>query len=115
MSPRDEATLLDLVRAARLVVRFKPGLDGRTFEHDAKTQSAVLHQLMVMGEAATRLSAGFRGRHSEVPWGPIAGMRDRLIHAYDVVDLYEVWVAVERDVPRLLAILGPLLPKKENG
>lgn len=106
---------MDLVRAARLVLQFTRGIDRQAFEEDPKTQSAVLHQLMVMGEAAKRLSAGFRRRHSEVPWGPIAGMRDRLIHAYDVVDLYQVWVAVERDVPRLLAILGPLLPKKENG
>lgn len=105
---------MDLVRAARLVVRFKPGLDGRTFEHDAKTQSAVLHQLMVMGEIATRLSAGFRRRHSEVPCEEIAGMRDRPIHAYDAVGLHQAWAAVQRDVPRLLTILEPLLSSKER-
>jgi len=110
---RDEAVLLDLVRAARLVLEFKQGIDKATFLEDLKTQSSVLHQLMVMGEAAKRLSDDFRDQHPEIPWRLIAGMRDNLIHGYDIVDLEEVWKTVDRDVPQLLAWLEPRLPKTE--
>ena len=54
MNP-DEATLLDIARSARLVLEFNEGLDKAAFLRDAKTQSAVLHQLLVMGEAVKRL------------------------------------------------------------
>jgi uncharacterized protein with HEPN domain len=74
--PRDEAVLLDIARAARLVLEFKEGLGKAAFLQDLKTQSAVLHQLMVMGEAVKRLSPDFRAEHSEIPWPLIAGMRD---------------------------------------
>lgn len=84
---RDDATLLDILRAARLALEFRGGLDKAVFLTDVKTQAAVLHELLVLGEAAKRLSAGFREEHPDVPWKAIAGMRDRLLHGYDDVDL----------------------------
>jgi len=109
--PRDEAILLDIAKAARLALEFARGLDQDAFLEDLKTQSAVSHQLMVLGEAVKRLSDEFCRKHPEIPWRQIAGMRDRLIHGYDVVDLDEVWLVLEEDLPELLTQLGPLLPK----
>jgi uncharacterized protein with HEPN domain len=108
---RDEATLLDVARAARFVLEFKQGMDKAAFVNDYKTQSAVLHQLMVVGEAVKRLSPEFRARYPGVPWSLVAGMRDKLIHGYDIVDLDEVWRTAEVDVPELLSLIEPLLPK----
>ncbi|GAB4423610.1 MAG: DUF86 domain-containing protein [Anaerolineae bacterium] len=102
--PRDDATLLDIARVA--------GLDEAAFLADIKTQSAVLHQLMVLGEAVKRLSLEFRDQHSSIPWALIAGMRDKLIHGYDMVDLDRVWNTAHKDVPNLLAAIDPLLPKQ---
>jgi uncharacterized protein with HEPN domain len=107
---RDAATLLDIVQAAQLIVEFMQGIDRAAFEHDLKTQSAVLHQLMVMGEAVKRLSSELRERYSEIPWTLVAGMRDRLIHGYDAVDKDEVWKTATVDVPNLLRPLRPLVP-----
>ena len=107
---RDDATLWDLIRAARLAAEFAATTDEESFEDDALVQSAVLHQLMVMGEAVKRLSAEVREAHAEIPWRYIARMRDRLIHGYDDVDLNLVWQTVTVDVPDLLAQIEPLLP-----
>jgi uncharacterized protein with HEPN domain len=52
---RDKATLLDIARAARFVLEFIRDMDKAAFLTDPKTQSAVLHQLMVIGEAVKRL------------------------------------------------------------
>jgi uncharacterized protein with HEPN domain len=109
--PRDEAILLDIAKAGRLALKFAQGLDQDAFLQDLKTQSAVSHQLMVLGEAVKRLSDEFCAQHPEIPWRQIAGMRDRLIHGYDVVDLDEVWLVLEKDLPELLKELEPLLPK----
>jgi uncharacterized protein with HEPN domain len=66
-------------------------LDKVAFLSDDKTQSAIVHQLLVLGEAAKRLSEAFRVQHARVPWRMIAGVRDKLMHEYDDVDLEEVW------------------------
>jgi uncharacterized protein with HEPN domain len=109
---RDEATLLDIANAARLVLAFIWGMTKEAFLGDLKTQSSVLYQLVVIGEAVKRLSLEFRAQHVNVPWSLIAGMRDHLIHAYDVVDWDEVWKTAASDVPDLLAKIESLLPTK---
>lgn len=108
---RDDAALHDIVRAARLALDFAGDVvNVDELERDVKTQSAVLHQLLILGEAVKRLSPAFRDARPDVPWREIAGMRDILIHAYDAVDLDEVWRVLERDLPALLVKLEPDLP-----
>lgn len=111
---RDDAILLDLLKAARLVVRFKGKLAKKAFLRDVKTQSAILHQLLVIGEAVKRLSENFRAQHPEIPWTGIAGMRDNLIHQYDAVDLDEVWKTVTKDIAPLISFLERLVPQEKE-
>jgi uncharacterized protein with HEPN domain len=107
----DEAALLDAVRAAGLSMEFLGDATLGDLRADLKTQSAVLHQLMVLGEAIKRISLEFRAAHPDVAWKKAAGMRDVLIHAYDEVDLAAVHETVRRDIPELLAQLSAISPK----
>ena len=109
MSP-DEIVVLDVIHAARLALGFKQNMDKAEFLEDIKTQSAILHQMMVMGEAAKRLSSDYRDEHSDIPWKVMAGMGGVLIHGYDIVDLNEVWKTVHGDIPRVLPLLEKLIP-----
>jgi uncharacterized protein with HEPN domain len=99
---RDDIVLKDIINAAQLIAAFVEGFEKDAFIDDWKTRSAVLYQLTVIGEAVKRLSAEFRATHSQVPWALMAGMRDHLVHAYDLVDWDEVWETATRDVPGLL-------------
>ncbi|MBC6422314.1 MAG: DUF86 domain-containing protein [Hormoscilla sp. SP5CHS1] len=87
---KDTASLLDIAKAARKVLAFKQGFKKAAFLEDEKTQSAIVYQLLIVGEAVKRLSQDLRNQHSEIPWSDIAGMRDKLIHDYDNVDLEAV-------------------------
>ena len=107
---RDDVTLLDVEKAGRLVVSFVDDMSKDTFLNDIKTQSSVLYQLTVLGEAVKRLSQDLRAQQPEIPWALIAGIRDHLIHGYDIVDWDEVWKTATRDIPDLLTKHEPFLP-----
>lgn len=108
--PRDDAHLLDILKAARLSIEFKAPAEKAEFLQDAKTQSALLHQLLIIGEAVKRISPEFRAAHPEAPWNLIAGTRDKLIHFYEGVDLEEGWKMVTSDLPELIRLIEPLAP-----
>ncbi len=108
MSERDRLYLRHVVDAIEDIRPFTA--DGRdAFLHDRKTQSAVIRQLEIIGEAVKRLSPEITARHAGVPWRQIAGTRDRLIHGWFQVDLAAVWSMVEHDLPSLRQAVETIL------
>lgn len=67
---------------------------------------AVVRLLKIIGEAATRVPTEERARRPEVPWATIVGLRNRLIHGYDDVDLDIVWAILTTDLPALVLHLS---------
>ncbi|HTQ54741.1 MAG TPA: HepT-like ribonuclease domain-containing protein [Bryobacteraceae bacterium] len=80
----------------------RPGRERSDLDRNNLLLSACCYQIAVIGEAVKRLSSTTRGKHPEVQWKDIAGMRDRLIHGYDSVDIDELWKTATEDVPALL-------------
>ena len=91
-----------------MIVELAEGFDQASFLRDPRTEFAILHQIIILGEATKRLSREFRSQHPSIPWRLIAGMRDKLIHEYHDVDLEEVWRVATVDEPRMLAAPEPL-------
>ena len=109
MQPRDKSYLLDILTASQLLQAFIADMERETFETDLKTQSAVIRQLEIIGEATKRLSEEVRTKNTDIPWRQMAGMRDILIHAYDHVNLDQVWYATQTSIPELTTKVQRLL------
>lgn len=92
MDSRDQQALRDILAMIDRSLGF-PIKDFETLESTDYLQDALLRCLEVIGEATKRLSSSCRDDYPEVPWRGMAGLRDVLIHAYDQVDLQEVWQA----------------------
>jgi len=92
---------------------FTAGIDYVQFEDDVRTIYAVIRALEIIGEAVKRLPADFREQYPSMPWKDMAGMRDKIIHGYDEVDLRIVWKVVKEDIPMLKPRLQQIL--REHG
>lgn len=84
-------------------------MDFNGLEADRRTQVAILYEIIVIGEAANRLSDEFKLAHSNIPWSAIISMRNILAHQYETVDSEVVWDAASKDVPELMTLIEPLL------
>lgn len=75
--------------------------------------AAVERWLTIIGEAVKRLSSNFRDQHPHIDWRGWAGLRDVVMHGYDIVDYIEIWETITRDVPGLLTSVTLLLAEIE--
>lgn len=84
-------------------------------------QLALMHLVEIVGEAASKVSPETRSKLSQLPWRGMVGMRNRIIHGYDTVNIAVLWDTLEHDIPELVAILETCLSNaggqenKKNG
>jgi uncharacterized protein with HEPN domain len=75
------------------------------FLADERTQDAIMFNLVILGEAANRISQEFQEEHPEIPWSSMIGTRNIIVHGYDQVKLQIVWDIVSRDLGSLKSSL----------
>ncbi len=75
---------------------------------------ALTHCLEILGEAASKVTPGTRGRFPSIPFAKTVSMRNHLIHAYFDVDLNIVWTTVVEELPTLLPALDSALVEIEK-
>lgn len=100
--------LAEIICAIDSIEDFTSGMNKDDFLEDEKTKSAVVRQFEIMGEASKALPDSIKELAPDIPWSKIAGMRDRLIHAYFIVDYKLVWKTLEEELPRLKERLAML-------
>lgn len=100
--------LQHMLEATHTAMAYVDRLDKSAFMADRRTQQAVLHNIMIIGEAAGQLALAapeLVAACPEVPWASLRGMRNRVAHGYFEIDLDVVWATVQTAMPALLPAL----------
>ena len=82
-------------------------------ELDRMLAMGLIGCVIVIGEAAGRIDAGIRARHPEIPWRDVKGMRNRLVHGYEIIDFKLLWDTVTTDLPLLIEQLERIIAEEE--
>lgn len=107
---RDAAYLWDILQAAKDIQDFTASLSYAQFAADRKSRFAVERQLLVIGEAANRLSPALKAAHPQIPWKKMIGQRNVLAHEYGEILVERIWITAKESIPLLVQQLSGLLP-----
>jgi uncharacterized protein with HEPN domain len=105
----DTVRLHHMLDYASEAVDMLHGKERDDLKHDRMLQLALVRLVEIVGEAATRVSEEGQRRYSSLPWQHTRGMRNRLVHGYDKIDLDVLWDTIEYDLPPLIAELRRIL------
>ena len=84
-------------------------LNYEAFLKDSKTMSATAFVLGQIGELAVRISSETETSYPEIDWKGMRGMRNKIVHDYENVDLMILWNTLKNDLPDLLKQIRKIL------
>ena len=98
---KDKGRLGHILECIDNIYEFAGNKSFEQVEQDKMCYFAIVYQLVIIGEAANMLSKVFRDTHPLTPWREIIGMRNFIVHGYNVVDKNEVWSVIKNDLQQL--------------
>ena len=99
MTKRDLSVYIqDIIDSIEKIEEYTTGITEDEFMKNSQVHDAVLRRLEIVGEAVKKVPPSVRGKHPQVPWKKIAGLRDVLIHEYFGVSGKRIWKVVKDDL-----------------
>ena len=112
--PKDLIRLRHMLDYAEEALKLIRGKNRENLDSERVLGLALVRLLEIIGEAASRVSIETQAMHLSIPWAEIVGLRNRLIHGYDAVDMDILWQILKRDLPNLLKELEKILSKEAD-
>ena len=104
----------DIIAAMESIENFVKNMNLEQLMKDDKTSSAVIRKFEIIGEASKNIPIALKDKYKDISWKSMAGMRDRLIHAYFGIDYKLVWSAIKADIPEMKPKLQRMLAQLEK-
>lgn len=115
MSKRPINLLLnDIRQAIDRIEQYIKNLSFDAFSNDQKSVDAVVRNLEIIGEAASRLPDEFKEKYSEIEWYKVVGLRHRIVHEYFGIDLEIIWQILQKDLPELRQKITKIMSSEGN-
>ena len=103
MNDKDREVLLKIHKHVKKTISYCENIDTQeAFESNSQCVEACVFNLMQIGELAKQcLSDEIKADITSNPWKQLYGMRNRIVHGYDGVDMTIVWATIKNDLPVL--------------
>lgn len=98
---RNEIIVQKLIGYIDKLTEYCTGLNYDDFSSDTKLVEACVFNLSQMGELVNKLDTAFTSAHAKIPWRSMYGLRNRIVHDYEGVNLTLVWDVISEDLPAL--------------
>ena len=115
-SKKMEFLYMDNIKAIKKIIKcidkiidFTNDIEYEKFISNNMIQDACFMNLMQIGENATKIDDDYIRNNNEIKWKEIKGLRNRIVHDYDGVNINIVWDTIKKDLPNLREQLMKLI------
>ncbi len=105
---RNDLVVVKMIEIIEKLQRYIKDVDYKSFSDNDMLVEACVFNLSQLGEIANKIDTEFETAHPQVPWRQIYGLRNRIIHDYEGINLKLIWEIIKDDLPELLKELDKL-------
>jgi len=114
MTARDKNLIQKMVDYAKNALDYVHGSTYESFISDTKTVYACAFSIGQIDELASIVSEEAKLQHKVVPWRNIRGMRNRIVHDYEHVDMLVLWGVLIESLPALIKVFNEILAQDDT-
>lgn len=101
MKSKDRIIIQKIIGYIDDVEKYTEGMEAKDFLDDKKTITACAFTVSQIGEIVKEIEEDTMKKYSDIPWNSIKGMRNRIVHDYENVDLSVLWGTIKESLPEL--------------
>lgn len=98
---KSEIIIQKIVGYVEKILTYTKGMEYKDFICKDLVIEACVFNLSQLGELSNKLDDDFQKANSEIPWKQLYGLRNRIVHDYEGVNLKLVWEIISDDLPEL--------------
>ena len=107
---------ISFVKMLEYIEKTEKYIENYTFEDfckDEKTIDATIFAISQIGELVKNISKETMSKYNEIEWNMIKGLRNRIVHDYEGINLNSIWYVLKNDINDLKDKINEII-KKEN-
>lgn len=108
----DEVYIKHILDEIEFLKMHSRNLEFADLMQDEVLKRAIPRSLEIIGEAAKNISEQFKEKYPDIDWKKIAGMRDKLIHAYFGISWEIVWDVLKNKLPEIEKTINSIKEKE---
>ena len=101
MQDKDHLIVKKLIKYCIEIEDYIGEMNESDFKNDNKTIFACAFCLGQIGELVKKISDETKKSNPQISWNQIYGLRNRIIHDYEGINLSRLWIIVNEDIPDL--------------
>lgn len=101
MKNKEYQSIIKMIEYINLANKYTDNITLKKFSDNDMILNATVFVISQIGELVKNLDNDFRKKYSEVDWGILKGLRNKIVHDYEGIQINLIWSIIKEDLPQL--------------
>lgn len=114
MKNKEYVSFIKMIEYIDKAIAYTKGYTFESFCNDDKTIDATIFAISQIGELVKNISNETMSKYNNIEWNMIKGLRNRIVHDYEGINLKSIWYVINNDIIELKECIQKILKKEKN-